>query len=217
MYAGGAGLSTGAWGGILSLVQYRFRPFYWSPESEPDMSDPVTPSPTWPSFARQVIEAAIRNADVMGAQPPAHSVPAFGGVFVTLKKLGRLRGCMGTLDASQPLAEAVRHAAQTTALSDPRFPPVALAELPDVSVEVSILSKPWPMRTLDDLQIGTHGIIVHKGLQRGLFLPQVAREHGLDKNTFLSRCCAEKAGLAPDAWQDPDTEVLLFTADIFSE
>jgi len=181
------------------------------------MCDSAPPSPTWPSFARQVIEYAVRNADVARAQPPDQSVPSFGGVFVTLKKLGRLRGCMGTLDPSQPLVEAVRHAAQTAALNDPRFPPVTLAELPELSVEVSILSEPWPMRTLDDLQIGTHGIIVRKGLQRGLFLPQVAREHGLDKTTFLSRCCAEKAGLAPDAWRDPDTEVMLFTAEIFSE
>lgn len=181
------------------------------------MSDPATPNPTWPAFARQVIEYAIRNADVTGVQPPAESARSFGGVFVTLKKLGRLRGCMGTLDAFQPLVEAVRHAAETAALKDPRFPPVALAELPELSVEVSILSEPWPMRTLDDLQIGTHGIVVSRGTQRGLFLPQVAREHRLDKNTFLTRCCAEKAGLPPDAWRDPDTEVLLFTAEIFNE
>ncbi|MFQ5805327.1 MAG: AmmeMemoRadiSam system protein A [Phycisphaerae bacterium] len=181
------------------------------------MSDSALPSPTWPAFAREVIECAVRNADVTHAQPPDESQQSFGGVFVTLKKLGRLRGCMGTLDASQPLGEAVRHAAQAAALKDPRFPAVALAELPDLSVEVSILSQPWPMPSLDELQIGTHGIIVSQGMQRGLFLPQVAREHCLDKTTFLSRCCAEKAGLAPDAWRDPDTEVLLFTANVFSE
>ncbi len=181
------------------------------------MSEPAEPSPTWPSFARQVIELAVRNLDVNRSTPPEQSVESLGGVFVTLKKLGRLRGCMGTLDPSQPLAEAVRHAARTAALGDPRFPPVALTELPDVSVEVSILSHPWPMQSIDDLQIGTHGIIVRKGLQHGLFLPQVASEHHLDKHTFLSRCCAEKAGLTPDAWKEADTEVLLFTAEIFNE
>ena len=181
------------------------------------MSEPAASIPTWPSFARQVIEFAIREVDVGRPTPPEQSIESFGGVFVTLKKLGRLRGCMGTLDASQPLAEAVQYAARVAALSDPRFSPVALSELPDVSVEVSILSNPWPMQSIDDLQIGTHGIVVRKGLQRGLFLPQVASEHQLDKHTFLSRCCAEKAGLTPDAWQDPDTEVLLFTAEIFNE
>lgn len=181
------------------------------------MSEPAAPTPTWPSFARQVVELSIRDIDLSHATPPEHHAGSFGGVFVTLKKLGRLRGCMGTLDASQPLAEGVRHAAGVAALSDPRFPPVTLAELPDILIEVSILSEPWPMKTIDDLQIGTHGIIVRQGLQRGLFLPQVAREHRLDKHTFLSRCCAEKAGLAPDAWQDPNTEVLLFTAEVFTE
>jgi AmmeMemoRadiSam system protein A len=124
---------------------------------------------------------------------------------------------MGTLDPSQPLADAVRHAAETAALHDPRFPPVTSAELPDLSVEVSILSAFWPMRSIDELQVGTHGILVRRGVQRGLFLPQVATEHHLDKETFLSRCCAEKAGLPPDAWRNPDTEVLLFTADIFQD
>ena len=181
------------------------------------MSEPVAPTRTWPSFARQVVELSIHGIDLSRATPPEHHAGSFGGVFVTLKKLGRLRGCMGTLDATPPLSEAVRHAARVAALSDPRFPPVTLAELPDVSVEVSVLSEPWPMRTIDDLQIGTHGIIVRRGPQRGLFLPQVAREHQLDKHTFLSRCCAEKASLAPDAWQDPDTEVLLFTAEVFAE
>jgi AmmeMemoRadiSam system protein A len=181
------------------------------------MSDPTGPAPTWPAFARQVIELIIRNGDPSHAQPPAHGGVSFGGVFVTLKEFGRLRGCMGTLDPGQPLAEAVRHAAESAALRDPRFPLVTPTELPDISIEVSILSEPWPMRSLDELQIGTHGIIVRRGIQRGLFLPQVATEHGLDKNAFLSRCCAEKAGLAPDAWKASDTEVLLFTADIYNE
>ena len=108
-------------------------------------------------------------------------------------------------------------AARVAALSDPRFPSLTLTELPDITIEVSILSPPYPMKSLDDLVIGTHGIIVRKEMQRGLFLPQVAAEHKLDKETFLSRCCSEKAGLCPDAWKDPDTEVQLFTADITHE
>ena len=182
------------------------------------MSNSTESKTSWPAFARQVIAHALRDSDPAQATPPTESSPAsFGGVFVTLKKHGRLRGCMGTLDSSKPLSAAVRHAAHAAALTDPRFPPVALTELPDLSVEVSILSKPWPMRSADELQLGTHGIIVRQGPQRGLFLPQVATEHRLDKDTFLSRCCAEKAGLAPDAWKDPATEVLLFTADIYQE
>jgi AmmeMemoRadiSam system protein A len=181
------------------------------------VSEPAAPTPSWPSFARQVIECAIRDIDATRAAPPEQRPVSFGGVFVTVKKLDRLRGCMGTLDGTPPLSEAVRHAARVAALSDPRFSPVTLAELPDVSIEVSVLCEPWPMQTIDDLQIGTHGIIVRQGMQRGLFLPQVAREHQFDPHTFLSRCCAEKAGLPPDAWKDPNAEVLLFTAEIFNE
>ena len=149
--------------------------------------------------------------------PPPDAERPHAGAFVTLRRRGRLRGCMGTLDPSQPLPDAVRRAAQTAAFEDPRFPPVTLSELPELSVEVSILTEPQPMRSLDDLELGKHGIIVQRGHQRGLFLPQVAVEHRMDKETFLSRCCAEKAGLPPDAWRNPETEVFLFGAEVYHE
>lgn len=140
-----------------------------------------------------------------------------GGVFVTLRKFARLRGCMGLLDPSLPLDEAVRHAAQCAAAEDPRFPPVAPDELQDIHVEVSIMSAPRPMQHLDELEIGRHGIIVQQGRRRGLFLPQVAVDHHLDKEAFLSRCCNEKAGLAPDAWKHADTTVEIFTTEVHDE
>lgn len=180
------------------------------------MTDSSPASFAWPAFARDIVEAGVRGLQPRAAAPADLDAP-FGGVFVTLKKLGRLRGCMGTLDTSQPLSETVRYAARTAALEDPRFPPVAEGELPDLSVEVSILSQPWPMTSIDELRIGVHGIIVRNGPRRGLFLPQVAVEHRFDKEIFLSRCCSEKAGLPPLAWKDDATEVLLFKADVFSE
>ncbi len=172
---------------------------------------------TWPAFARDVIEAAVRGRDDDQAMAPDDAPEEYGGVFVTLKKFGRLRGCMGILDGSRPLAETVRDAARTAALRDPRFSPVTPDELGDVRIEVSVLSRPWLMRSIDELEIGKHGIIVERGARRGLFLPQVATEHHLDKEMFLSRCSAEKAGLSPHAWRDPQTRVWLFTADIYSE
>ena len=181
------------------------------------MSNALPPAPDWPAFARQVISQAVSRGDIDRAQPPQGHDQPFSGVFVTLKKGNRLRGCMGTLDASQTLPETVRYAARTAAINDPRFTPVSPEELPDVSVEVSILSAPQSMTNLDELELGKHGIIVQRGAQRGLFLPQVATEHHLDKVTFLSRCCSEKAGLPADAWKDPGTKVLLFTATIFHE
>lgn len=177
---------------------------------------PETPL-SWPSFARRIIECVARGSDPAGAGPPPAEARPHGGVFVTLHKSGRLRGCMGTLDPHTPLDEAVRHAAFCAAAEDPRFPPVQPAELPDLEIEVSILSAPQPMQDLEDLRIGRHGIIVRRGVQRGLFLPQVAVEHNLNKEAFLSRCCAEKAGLSADAWRDAATEVLLFTTEVFRE
>lgn len=170
----------------------------------------------WPSFAREVIARAAHGAATEQPPPPTDSRP-HGGVFVTLHKFGRLRGCMGTLDSQASLADAIRHAAFCAATQDPRFQPVAPAELSDLEIEVSILSDPQPMGDLASLQIGQHGVLVRRGLQRGLFLPQVALEHHFDKETFLSRCCAEKAGLAADAWRDPTTEVLLFTTEVLRE
>jgi AmmeMemoRadiSam system protein A len=180
----------------------------------------TTPGPTssaWLTFARQVIQHTARRAGVADTPPAPTEVRVHSGVFVTLHKHGRLRGCMGVLDDALPLAEAVRQAAISAAAGDPRFSPVAPGELPDVQVEVSILSPPQHMRSLDELELGRHGVLVQRGMQRGLFLPQVAVEHHMTKETFLGLCCHEKAGLPADAWRDPATEVLLFTAEVLRE
>ncbi len=160
----------------------------------------------------------MRNGEATATPAAAPATPAgCGGVFVTLHKFGRLRGCMGILDPQDPLSVTVCYAACCAALQDPRFHPVSLAELPDIRIEVSIMSAPRPMRDLDELELGRHGILVGRGRNRGLFLPQVAPENHFTKEEFLSRCCGEKAGLPPDAWRDPATLVLIFTTDIFSE
>jgi len=178
-------------------------------------SQPATPA--WAAFARNIIELLARDADPGRAIPPAFEPRPHGGVFVTLRKLSQLRGCMGILDPSMSLPEAIRQAAISAASQDPRFPPVQPNELPHIRIEVSIMSAPQPMGSLDDLVIGRHGVLVQHGSQRGLFLPQVAVDHHLEKEAFLSRCCSEKAGLAPDAWRKPDTDVLLFQTEVFQE
>ncbi len=172
---------------------------------------------SWLDFARHVVEYAARRADPTAVPVPTELEQTHSGVFVTLQRHRRLRGCMGTLDATLPLAEAIRQAAVNATVGDPRFQPVGVGELPDIELEVSILSPPVPMNTLEDLELGRHGVIVQRGARRGLFLPQVATSHRFDKETFIERCCTEKAGLPPGAWRDPDTEVLLFTAEVFRE
>ena len=139
------------------------------------------------------------------------------GCFVTLKNHGQLRGCIGQFTSEQPLIELVRDMAISSSSRDPRFlaDPVRKAELNELDVEISVLS---PLKRTNDplsLRLGIDGIYIKKGRLSGCFLPQVATETGWTKEQFLSYCCAHKAGLAPDAWREGDTEVYLFTAEVF--
>ncbi len=180
-----------------------------NPEAQP----PSAPR-EWACFAREVIEAVTRDRPAGDVSVPNLPVCPHGGVFVTLHRFNRLRGCMGLLDPATALPEAIRQAAVCAASQDPRFQPLRPPELADLAVEVSILSAPRPLRCLEELELGLHGILVRSGGCRGLFLPQVAIEHHLDKEAFLSRCCAEKAGLPADAWRRPGVEVLIFTTQV---
>jgi len=138
------------------------------------------------------------------------------GVFVTLHRGGRLRGCIGYIQGFKPLAEAVGEMALAAAFGDPRFPPVTADELDRLDVEISVLT---PLRRISDpaeITIGEHGLYIVRGPYSGLLLPQVAAEYGWDRETFLQHTCL-KAGLPETAWQDPDSEIYLFGAQIFTE
>lgn len=139
------------------------------------------------------------------------------GCFVTLKKGDQLRGCLGQFEGDRPLIEMVCQMAVSSCLHDPRFggDRITAAELPELDIEISVLS---PMAKTDDplsLRLGVDGIYITDGRTSGCFLPQVATETGWDAEAFLSYCCAHKAGLEPDAWRRSDVEVYLFTADVF--
>jgi AmmeMemoRadiSam system protein A len=137
------------------------------------------------------------------------------GAFVTLKRHGRLRGCIGHIADDKPLRVIVAEMAQAAAFNDPRFPPVTPGEFAELDVEVSILS---PLRrcAAKDIEPGRHGLFLRQGERSGLLLPQVAREHGWDRKTFLAQTCL-KAGLPPTAWQDEATELFCFEAEVFSD
>ncbi len=139
------------------------------------------------------------------------------GLFVTLKIHGELRGCIGVTEPIYTLNEALPQIACSSAFNDPRFPPVSEKELKDINIEISILSKPERVKSVDEIQMGKHGVIVRKGGRGGLFLPQVAEETGWSKQEFLSNLCMHKAGLSPDAWKDKNTELYVFTVYNFSE
>ena len=169
-------------------------------------------------IARASVEAAAEGRPTPEAPP--ENVPELEqslGAFVTLHERGRLRGCIGAFVADGPVWQVVAEMARSAALNDPRFRPLTAEELPDIDIEISVLS---PLERTDDplsLELGVHGIYVKRGFQSGTYLPQVATEHGMSKEEFLSSCCAHKAGLEPDGWKDPDTEVCLYTAQVFGE
>ena len=138
------------------------------------------------------------------------------GLFVTLTIHGRLRGCIGYVTGVQPLKEAVIYLSREAAFQDPRFPPLMREELPDLQIEISLLSPLKEVRDFEEIQIGLHGLFICRNHLSGLLLPQVATEYHWDRDEFLENTCL-KAGLSPDMLGDSATEVYLFTAEIFSE
>jgi AmmeMemoRadiSam system protein A len=165
-------------------------------------------------LARAALEARVR-----GRRAPA---PARGGLldeprgaFVSIHCAGELRGCLGRLEIDQPLAETVAHLAAVVSDSDPRFPPVREGELPQLEVEISVLTPEREIASAEEIEVGRHGLIVEHGTRRGLLLPQVAIEHGWDREAFLQHTC-RKAGLPPDAWRQ-GARLYVFEAQVFSE
>jgi hypothetical protein len=136
------------------------------------------------------------------------------GAFVTLYEKGELRGCIGQIVPRMPLGEAVAAMAQEAAFRDPRFTPVRSGELDDLKIEISVLTPLQKIDSTDQIEVGKHGIVIVRDGSTGLLLPQVATEYGWDRNEFLEHCCL-KAGLPRNAWKDKQTEIYIFSADVF--
>jgi len=119
--------------------------------------------------------------------------------------------------AKTPLYITVRDMAIQAATEDPRFAPLKAQELNKVKIEVSVLSPLEKVDSAEAIQLGTHGVLVRRGFNSGVFLPQVARETGWSKEEFLSNLCTHKAGLEAGAWKDKSTELYIFSAQVFSE
>ena len=167
--------------------------------------------------ARDTVEAVLTGGSVPKPESDDPELNAPCGCFVTLKNQGRLRGCIGQFISKIPLIELVVDMAKASATSDPRFfaDRITADELDQLDVEISVLSPLKLTREPLSLRLGVDGIYIKRGGASGCFLPQVATETGWSKEEFLSYCCAHKAGLPPDAWKDPKTEVYLFTAEVF--
>ncbi|KPJ66373.1 hypothetical protein AMJ44_08430 [candidate division WOR-1 bacterium DG_54_3] len=167
-------------------------------------------------IARKTLESYLSKKKVPEFKVPKGTLMERRGAFVTLTKDGKLRGCIGYIQPIKPLAEAVQDMAIAAATRDTRFPSVIRSELPEIEIEISVLSKLQKVNNIDEIKIGRDGLYIIKGLRSGLLLPQVATDWGWDRKQFLEEVCY-KAGLPKDAWKDEDTILYRFSADVFHE
>ncbi len=164
--------------------------------------------------AREAIAAHVEGRDAAPASlTGALGVP--GGAFVTLHARGELRGCIGHVDANEPIGGVIARCAIAACSEDPRFPPVSAGELADLEIELSLLGPLEPISGPSEIEIGRHGLVVERGWRRGLLLPQVAVEWKWDAETFLAHTC-HKAGLPKTAWRE-GARLWRFEAEIFGE
>lgn len=166
-------------------------------------------------LARAAVMEAVSCRKLPGQIPLEGIFAERCGVFVTLHVRKRLHGCIGVIEAREPLGESIVRCAASAALEDPRFPPLRVEHLSDLLIEISLLSPLAPISP-ETIEIGRHGLLVSLHAQRGILLPQVAIEHRLTRQQFLEETC-RKAGLRLEAWRDPEARILGFTCEVFSE
>ncbi|MGQ9664366.1 MAG: AmmeMemoRadiSam system protein B [bacterium] len=165
-------------------------------------------------IARKTIEAVVTKKKPPTFKDLPDKLKQPYGVFVTINKHGNLRGCIGHIIADQPLYKSCQEMAEAAALHDPRFSPVSEKELPELELEISVLTPPEKVTDFKDIVIGRDGLIVRRGYQSGLLLPQVATDYGWNVEEFLEQTCI-KAGLPEDAYKLEGTEVYKFSAQVF--
>jgi AmmeMemoRadiSam system protein A len=177
-----------------------------------------------PELRRELLDLARRSIAGYFRREPlprlaSDRAETFGearALFVTLRKRGELRGCIGTLAPDGDLGRTVPRFARRAALDDPRFGPLDPDELAECEIEISVLTPPQPVESVEEIEIGRDGLILELGGRSGLLLPQVATEWGFDRERFLQEV-SRKAGLFEDAWRDPSAKLWRFQADVFSE
>ena len=167
-------------------------------------------------MARCSIEAASKG-EVFAPERVGEDLATTSlGAFVSLYRNGALRGCIGNCFPQKPLYQTAMEAAVSSASRDHRFSPLQIEELPEITIEISVLS---PLRELGhpmELEVGRHGVYVMHGVQHGVLLPQVALQQGWNKQGFLEAACM-KAGLMAGSWQMIGTRVFVFTVQLISE
>ena len=165
-------------------------------------------------LAREAVIEAVFRGQILAEIPSGGIFSHQRGVFVTLHVGKRLRGCIGVVEPNESLGGSIVRCAASAALQDSRFPAMRPEELSALRIEISLLYAPLPIR-LEQIEIGSHGLLISRGSQRGLLLPQVAVQHHFSAEQFLAETC-RKAQLPPEAWRDPDANLFGFTCEIFS-
>ena len=170
------------------------------------------------TIAREAIQAVLEGRRL--ELDPAHfdeDLRRPAGAFVSLHtKGGDLRGCIGSIQPVAPLFQAVHGSAVNAAFRDPRFYPVRKDELEQLDLEISVMGPIEVVQSVEEIEVGRDGLIITRGRNAGLLLPQVATDYGWDTEAFLGHTCI-KAGLAADSWRSPDCRIERFAAEVFSE
>ena len=167
-------------------------------------------------IAKKAIVAKISNEAMSELKVDSENLKSKRGAFVTLKKNGNLRGCIGYIKPVKALGETVQEMAVAAAFHDPRFPSLMPDEVRDLTFEVSVLSPLKRIKDINEIEVGKHGLYIVRGYNSGLLLPQVAAEYKWNRESFLNETCY-KAGLPAQAWMDAETEIYTFSADYFDD
>lgn len=167
-------------------------------------------------IARKTILDKLKKGAIEKESATSDGLERPCGAFVSLHKLGQLRGCIGTFTSPRPLVDTIQEMAISSSQKDPRFPPVQEDEMADIDIEISVLSPLREINDVSEIEVGRHGIYITRGFYSGVLLPQVATEYGWDRETFLDHTCM-KAGLPPGTWKEEGVKIEIFEAQVFGE
>jgi AmmeMemoRadiSam system protein A len=167
-------------------------------------------------LAREALQSHFSNEATPARRTTRPALLEQKGAFVSLHRGEELRGCIGQLSPDCALFEIVQHCALSAALEDTRFAAVMQKELKDLSIEISVLTPFHRIRSVEEIEVGRHGLYIVRGRFRGLLLPQVATQYNWDRTQFLEHTC-NKSGLPASAWRDPHTIIHTFEAEVFSD
>ena len=169
-------------------------------------------------IARESVLCALSRVSIPEFSVEEPNLLLKRGVFVTLTNRGRFRGCIGHFDADFPLFRIVSQMATAAATQDYRFmyDPVSVEEMSEIEIKISVLSPLMKIDSVDEIEVGKHGIYVKYGSRGGTYLPEVAVDMGWDRIEFLEHCCVEKAGLSKDAWKK-DANIYIYSSQILSD